>query len=203
MNVTTSLPDFQPFWSLFRARADEIASIRSADEPVYDALLDQLQAIAPGLYLELSVGPGERELILTAEGQSKLFPVVRAAVAQAPRIEGWTILALKPRIEGMTTARWEGVAVEIDAVVFEPLDADDGELGIRMFVPGLDAGDVDAAHNALLRALDHLLGEERFALGVQFTQVLAAPEDFDPETHVPLRDLERFLDWRDKRRRNA
>jgi hypothetical protein len=35
--------------------------------------------------------------------------------------------------------------------------ADDSDQGLRMYVPGLKQADVDAAHDALLRALDHAL----------------------------------------------
>ena len=199
-SVKSSPADFQGFWSLFRQRATQLAGAESADDAVYDELLDKLHEIEPGLFIEFSAGRPECELIITADGDRKLFPAARAAVAQAPRLDGWTIQALKPRLGMPATAAWEGVTVKIDEVVFEPLQADDADQGLRIYVPALDQADVVAAHNALLRALDHALGEERFALGVQFTEVLPMPENFDPEAHIPLRDLERFMDWRDRRR---
>jgi hypothetical protein len=193
-------PNFQGFWSLFRERAMRLARVESADDAVYDELLDKLQEIEPGLFIEFSASQPECELIITADGDRELFPAARAAVAQAPRLEGWTVQALKPRLGMPATAAWEGVTVKIDDVVFEPLHADDSDQGLRMYVSGLEPADVDAAHNALLRALDHALGEERFALGVQFTEVLPMPANFDREVHIPLCDLEQFMDWRDRRR---
>jgi hypothetical protein len=198
--VKSSPPDFQGFWSLFRERAVRLARVESADDPVYNELLDKLQEIEPGLFIEFSASQPECELIITADGDRELFPAARTAVAQAPRLDCWTVQALKPRLGMPVTAAWEGVAVKIDEVVFEPLQADDSDQGLRMYVPGLQPADVDAAHNALLRALDHALGEERFALGVQFTEVLPMPANFDPKVHIPLRDLEQFMDWRDRRR---
>lgn len=198
--MQSSSPDFQAFWSLFRERAVHLARAESADDAVYDELLDKLQEIEPGLFVEFSASQAECELIITADGDQDLFPAARAAVAQAPRIDGWTIQALKPRLGMPATASWKGVTVEIDEVVFEPLQTDDSDQGLRIYVPALEQADVAAAHNALLRALDHALGEERFALGVQFTEVVPMPENFDPEAHIPLRDLERFMDWRDRRR---
>lgn len=198
--MKSSSPDFQGFWSLFRERAMQLARVESANAAVYDELLDRLQEVEPGLFIEFSASQPECELIITADGDRKLFPAARAAVAQAPRLDGWTVQALKPRLGMPATAAWEGVTVKIDEVVFEPLQADDSDQGLRMYVPGLEPADIGAAHNALLRALDHALGEERFALGVQFTEVLPMPADFDPEVHIPLRDLEQFMDWRDRRR---
>jgi hypothetical protein len=90
--------------------------------------------------------------------------------------------------------------IEIDEGVFEPLRADESDQGLRMYVQGLEQADVEAAHNALLRALDHALGEEWLALGVPFTEVLPMPAIFDSEAPIPLHGLERFMDWRDRRR---
>lgn len=199
-NVKSSRSDFQAFWSLFRERATDLARAESADDAVYDELLEKLQEIEPGLYLEFSAGRPECELIVTADGDQELFPVARAAVAQAPRVDGWSVQALKPRLGMPVTAAWEGFGVKIDEVVFEPLQTDDSGLGLRLYVPRLEPADVQAARGALLKALDHALGEERFARSVRFTEVLPRPASFAPDAHIPLRDLEQFMDWRDRRR---
>ena len=198
--MNSSPPDFQAFWALFRHRAMDLARSKSADDPVYDELLEKLQEVEPGLYLEFSAGQSPCELIVTADGNQELFPVARVAVGQAPRVDGWTIQALKPRLGIPKTVTWNRVTVRIDELVFETLQGDDSSLGLRIFVPGLEPADVDAAHNALLRALDHALGEERLAMSVQGTEVLPMPANFNPEAHIPLRDLEQFMDWRDRRR---
>ncbi len=198
--MKSSPSDFRAFWSLFRERAADLSRATSADAAVFEELLGKLQEVEPGLFLEFSANQPECELVITADGNRELFPAARAAVAQAPRLAGWTLQALKPRLGMPATAAWEGITVEIDDVVFEPLQSGDDGQGLRMYVTGLEPADVDAAHNALLRALDHALGEERFALGVQFTEVLPTPANFDPEAHIPLRDLERFMDWSDRRR---
>jgi len=200
-NVNSSLPDFRSFWTFFRERAKHLARAKSADNVIYDELLEKLQQIEPGLFIEFSAGRPECELIITADGDRDLFPVARAAVAQAPRVDGWTIHALKPRLGMPATATWEGLTIDIDEIVFEPLQSDDSDQGLRIYVPGIEQADVDAAHNALLRALDHALGEERLALSIQFTEVVPISADFDPDLHIPLRDLERFMDWRDQRRK--
>jgi hypothetical protein len=67
----------------------------------------------------------------------------------------------------------------------------------------LDPKDADAAHNAVLRALDHALGEEGFAASVQFTEVAPLPANGSPDDYIPLRDLERFIEWRARRREGA
>jgi len=199
--VKPSPLDFNAFWALFRDRAATLARAASADDTVYNELLDKLHEIEPGLYIEFSASRRECELIITADGDRELFPAARTAVAQAPQIDGWTIHALKPRLGMPATVAWEGATrVKLGEVVFEPLQAEDCSPGLRIYVPGLEQIDVESAHNALLRALDHTLGEERFAMGILFTEVVPAPTNFDPDAHIPLRDLEQFLDWKARRR---
>ncbi len=75
-------------------------------------------------------------------------------------------------------------------MVFEPLEREgSNDLGLRMYVPGLAAEHVDDAHNALLRALDHGLGEREFAEAVQYTEVLPLPKGASAEEYFPLTKL--------------
>jgi hypothetical protein len=192
--------DIRAFWSLFRLRANDLVGSKAADGGAYDELLGQLQEIDPGLYLELATDPSGCELIVTADGEEDLFPQARAVVAAAPQIEGWTIHALKPRLGLPEVTSWEDVTLRTDTMVFDPLERGGADLGLRIFVQGLDPKDADAAHNAVLRALDHALGEERFAASVQYTEVLPLPANATRDDYIALRDLEGFLEWRDRRR---
>jgi hypothetical protein len=169
--------EIRAFWSLFRATASELAASESADSAAYDLLLAGLQKVDAGLSLEFSAPDrGASELIVTADGNQDLFPIARAVAAAAPEVAGWTIRALKPRLGLPETARW------------------------GVFVPGLDPEDADAAHNAVLRALDHALGEEMFAVRVYHTEVVPLPVDASTDDYITIRDLESFIEWRDRRR---
>jgi len=87
-------------------------------------------------------------------------------------------------------------------VVFDPLERKDSEdLGLRILVPGLTPENVKDAHNAILRALDHGLGERAFAECVQYTEVLPSPEDASAEDYIRLTELENYINWRKKKRR--
>jgi len=192
------------FWSLFRERANDLAVARSADSAVYEQLLGQLQKIDRGLYMEFCSDPGECELIVTADGNQALFTLARTVVAAAPAIDGWKIRALKPKLGCPETACWEGLTLRIDGIVFDPLDGNGSEdLGLRIFVPGIEAEDVENAHSAVLRALDHSLGEEYLAQSVQFTELRPLPADAATDDYIPLRDLEKFIEWRKRRCKGA
>ncbi len=193
----------QAFWSLFQERASDLAIAKSADGAVYDQLLEKLQEIDPGLYLEFCSDPRERELIVTADGKRALFPLARAIVSAAPAVDGWSIRALKPKVGFPKTAAWEGLTITLKAIVFDPLELDGSDLGLRIFIPGIQEKDIDKAHNAVLRALDHGLGEEHFAESVQSVEVRPLPADTVADDFIPLRDLERFIEWREGRRKGA
>jgi hypothetical protein len=125
---------------------------------------------------------------------------VESIVAAAPEIAGWSILALKPKLGFPVTATWEGITITIADIVFDPLVRDDtDDLGIRMFVPGITAESTEDAHNALLRALDHALGEKGFSESVQYTEVVPLPPDASADDYLPLTELENWFNWRKKR----
>ncbi|MBO0723889.1 MAG: hypothetical protein J2P41_23895 [Blastocatellia bacterium] len=188
------------FWSLFRLHADSLAAYKLADNPIYCILLDQLHRIHPELYLEYCSEPGAYQLIITAEGNRSLFPLARAVVSVAPVIDGWTIHALKPQIGCPETAHWDDLTLRLADIVFEPLERDgSNDLGLRIFVPGIEEKDIGTAHNVLLRALDHILGEEKFAEAVQHTEVLRLTANITRKDYISLSDLAAFIDWRQKK----
>lgn len=189
------------FWLLFRQRAADLASADSAESPVYDVLLEELHRIDPRLFLEFSAEPAACELIVTAEGDRSLFPLARTVVAAAPPVEGWTIRALKPKLGFPESVRWENLSLRTADILFDPLEREDSDdLGLRILVPGMLEKDADDAHNAVLRAMDHGLGEEKLAESVHYTEVRPLSPDDATDDFIPLVELDAFIQWRESRR---
>jgi hypothetical protein len=187
------------FWRVFQEHSGALAASSNADNPVYDLILDQLQRIHPAIYFEFSSGPGTSKIIITAEGDSSLFPLVDSIVAGAPKISDWSVLSLKPKLGFPVTTTWEGISVTIGDLVFDPMDRKGSEdLGLRIFVPGLAPENTEDAHNAILRALDHALGEREFANSVQYTEVFPLPVNASPRDYIPITALEDYIIWRRK-----
>ena len=83
---------------------------------------------------------------------------------------------------------------------FYPLEQEDSKyLGLRIFVPGIASEHVEDAHNAILRALDHALGERQFAESVQYTEVLPLSSDASAQDYIALTELENYISWRKKK----
>ncbi len=197
MSTPTAIKEF---WHLFEKLSGALASISTADDPVYDELLAQLQLIDGGLYCEFSTHPGEREFIITAEGDVLLFDLVTEIVAAAPKATGWKFFALKPKLGFPESAQWEGYRINIGDLLFEPLSGGEfDDFGIRLLVPELKEADADSAHAALVRAIDHGLGERQFAESIQYLEVAPLSEEF--QNSLPLEELESFIQWRKKQRK--
>jgi hypothetical protein len=187
------------FWRSFQKNSVALSQIETADDPVYDELLETLHQIDTGLYFEFSAQSEQCELLITAEGNRALFACVDEIVSVAPNVDGWKIFALKPKLGFPETMKWDGFKIVIADVVFDPLDNEDGELGLRLLVPGLMAENFDNAHNGLLRAIDRGLGEREFAESIQFTEVAALVGS--ASEYIPLTDLESFIQWRMQQRK--
>jgi len=191
------VPSIEAFWAEFKRCGVALAQISSADHPVYDTLLEQLQKIDPGLFFEFATAPGDCELIVTAEGCEELFPLVETIVEQAPDVPGWTFFALKPKFGFPETVSWEGFSIDVSQVVFEPLSRNGtDDLGLRVFIPNLISSDIEDAHSAILRAIDHGLGEKAFAEEVQFIDVCPLPANSSPDDQISLAKLDAYIAWR-------
>ena len=199
--MTENLNAIAKFWEMFREHSEELSALSTANHPVYDLILKHLQLIHPKIYFEFSSDPISAELIITAEGNPALFPLVEFIVANAPEIPGWSIRALKPKLGFPVKTTWEGVTINIAEVVFDPLEREGSDdLGLLIFVPELSSDDIEAAHNAILRALDHALGEKQFAESVQYTEAIPLRDAASAADYIPLKELEKYINWRKKKR---
>jgi len=183
----------QNFWKYFRDRRDSLIVGEAVDEEAYDDLLKKLQKVQPGLFIQLGVSSRPYEMIVTAEGRRELFNIAEAIVAQAPPVDGWVFRALVPKLGLPKTTRWNDVLVPMADVTFRPLALEDGKLGLRLFIPKLRRQDTVEAHSALLRALDHALGERGLAIAIEGTEVASTPEGPEARELRPLAELEDFL----------
>jgi len=190
------------FWDLFTRTAADVARAPSRDGAPVRRLLEALHAIDRGLFLEVGGAPGASELVITADGKAWRFPLARAVAAAAPRVHGWSIRALRPKRGFPASTRWGHVTLRTTEIVFDPLERPGTPaLGLRILVPGIEEVDIDDAHVAILRALDHGLGEEKLAIEVAHTEVRPLPADVPAADYIPLTELEMFIQWRQNKRK--
>lgn len=183
------------FWRCFLEHREEFASARSIKDPVCDVILDALKRVNPKLWFEFCTNPGVNEFIVSAEGKRTLFPLVEEIVARAPEMKEWKIFALKPRLGFPLSTNWEGREVQLAEVIVRPVfHQETRELALQLFVDGVTDANKGRIHNALLRALDHGLGERRFAEEVIATWVYPLSKLPEEGLSFPLVELEAYLD---------
>lgn len=194
------------FWTWFRANDAKLKAMPNADHPFWDTALAQLQLVHRGLRFEMSDPVrGRREFVITAEGDSKLFPLVDALVAAAPSMDTWTFVALKPAMGFDFTHQYEDVLYDPKSMWFLPL-ATEGHpdaLGLRIGIPSLRELDQDAAEFAVTIILETGLGERERAADVQYVEVVRLPNDPAKEGYIELPELAAYIAWLKRKRAQA
>ncbi len=202
MQDTVRPQQINAFWSWVKAHHDDLNALESPEHPFWDELLGQLQQVDEGLWFEVSL-PGEdvRELVITAEGDWELFPLVEAMVSVAPDLDGWEVVALKPAMGFEFGIRYEGLDLDPRQMWFQPLVDEDAPdvLGLRVAMPGFDDEQEQSFANGLLVILDTALGEKSAASDVDVVEVCELPEDPQDEGFLPLPELSSYVEWRKSR----
>lgn len=199
MKDTVHPQQITAFWSWLKAHQEELDALESPEHPFWDELLEHLKLVDDGLWFEVSMpGDGERELVITAEGDWELFPLVEAMVSVAPDLDGWEVVALKPAMGFEFGIQYEGLELDPRAMWFQPLIDEDAPevLGLRVAMPGFDEEQEQSFANGLLVILDTALGEKSAASDVDVIEVCELPEDPQEEGFLPLPELTSYVEWR-------
>ena len=187
------------FWVWVTANVDALKGVKTGHEPTTEALSAELTKVQPGLVFELGVGREPFELIISADGELTLFPVVKRLVAAAPAIPGAKIIAFRPRkaveqfamdFEGR---RLSGADLSFRAL---PDTARPGRVAIELYVDGWDDAKAKGLRNAAFLLLEAAVGEFDLETKVGAIEILPLPEK--PKAPLkPLADLPATLDaWK-------
>lgn len=197
--------DVRAFWEWFVRNEARLRSIDSGDDPRLDELLRKLREYCPKLSVEVGGAPeGPVELIIRAWGRREHFPQVRRLVAGAPPIDGWKVIAFKPKQGFAFVSTYEGVRIDPKECWFLPLESkkDPNALALRIACPDFDPARRNTFTSGLLQVLDTGLGEIEHAEAIAWVEVVALPDDPASDGYIELVDLQAFLDWR-RRKSNA
>lgn len=143
---------------------------------VLDYVGFELQKIENDLVLELGVGGGKNELIISADGIRDQFPLVDRIVAAAPRLLTWEVIALRQPKPRSTSASYNGTVLNHNDVKFVA-DMTMTPVDIVFYVRNLESQD-DPRIGALFLLIDNLIGERSTAtkLGaMEFRPLSEAP----------------------------
>lgn len=188
------------FWSWFIANEARIRRSQPGNrEGLLDEILVQLHAYCDELFFETGCADDEvHELVISAEQKTELFDVVVSLVDDAPTIDGWRIIALKPARGFGSTTRHGSAVVAPATSWFLPLEAehDRTRLGIRVACLNDDVCTAEDLDFAVRIMLANALGERAFAMEIHHLEVVAMPENPEAAGYIELVELGNYLDWR-------
>jgi len=186
-----SLPVETTFWQWFVAHKDQVATIKRADEPIANQLAEELHRINTNLTFEMSVGEGNHEFIISADGIQSAFPAVKHLVAAAPTIPGWTVIAFRQRKSGLSIELGDGTKVGHETLMFQVLGSNGRKIDIAIYVKGA-ASVSDSAKKAVYLLLDATLGE--YDVETRLGAIEIEPATKAPKTARPFAELAKVVD---------
>ncbi len=149
----------------------------------------------PGLTWEIS--PADRGpwmFCISANGDRALFPRIERAVREAPKIEGWTIQAFRPRGALEATITMDGQTLGCDDIWCE-VERIKGGISLVLHIRGVTPETEESMSNAALVLLDNAVGEYDAATKIgRLDLALLEGRPRGREDFFPLRDLPAFLD---------
>ncbi len=150
------------FWTWFARESGRFAAAPEYTEAMFDEITAEVQRYSKGVHVMLGGGPnGERELVITTEGDPDYIDEVRELVRVAPEVPGWTVTAFKPPQGFEFVIRIIEREIDASRLRFRSvpeMDSDDG-MGVDVFFPDYDPKQEEAFTFAAYIVLDAGLGE--------------------------------------------
>lgn len=147
------------FWVWFRENLPLLEGFNDQRDLVVERMREQLDLVHHGLTFELGQSSdGTFEFIVSADGVRERFPQVIRLVKAAPGIEGWRVLAFRPRSGTEQELNFAGVRMTSERLWYR-LEEEDGAPGLVLFIDGLDEEEEDVVMGAVFIMLDMALGE--------------------------------------------
>lgn len=183
---------YHQFWEWFSSIEDDIHRHLEERPDDYAAdLLIHIKQVHPDLVFDIpyELEHGKHELIISADGDPSLFPIVKELVEHAPSYDNWIIHNLRPRTDQMDQAiELDGLYLEYEDI-FYVLEQDTFPTNITVYIRGYDNEDNRYIHGYFL-LLDTLLGEYQAVTLFPQTEVFSTDDMPD--------EAKRLLTLRDK-----
>lgn len=191
----------QNFWSWFENNQNKYLFLSDVDEEVKENLLDdfleELQKFNEQLYFEIGGHPDDEkvELIISAEGNTDVFPAVEDLTACAPSFKNWEIIAFKPPMGKGFKMEFHGIKFDPETIIYVPLhsEANPNSIGINVCYPDFEESEKEIYLTGTFLILDTILGEKSAALDIDYLDAIKTPEDIAEYNFGHLSDIAEFI----------
>lgn len=156
----------QFFWDYFKENEDKIYNFdklsKDEQQEIWRQLHIRLSVINEALGVEMSAVPtnGKKELIITANGLTDLFPAVRKLAADAPKMDKWIVKPFKQRMKKVGIKMSNGINMSSDDLYFKIDSKENKKLNISVYMNGYEKIPSNRRREILYQLLDGILGEE-------------------------------------------
>ncbi|MEO8239125.1 MAG: hypothetical protein ABI576_13560 [Flavobacterium sp.] len=185
------------FWKELQANEIEIDNLSA--EKKLDRLNEMVKKISTGLLIEISVNENKElptNIVITANGNEELFPIVDKIVSSAYKSKKFTFTALRQAKRNYKGFEYGGKELLIKAMAFVPHETEKG-LGVEFIVfEKVMNVDREFMKEYGLMTIDYLIGERIFAEEI-FACDFYFKSDIDGKTQaIPLSELNNYLNKR-------
>jgi len=190
--VTPRDAAIKSFWQWFAQNAAALYADHDL-VAVMKKITVELKRVSPGMLCELSSAQEDRSLILSADGDAELFPVVQALYAARPNVAGWKIVAFRQR---RPPNELKSLEFEIEGKKYDPTacsfvaQRNGDRLDIALFSPTEDVS--DHVKTIMMVMVDHVIGEYNTETRISGIDYL--PRSKTWKTAKPLPALAQLLD---------
>lgn len=176
------------FWNWFTENA---AALRTEDDlqHVMERVSAEVERVNPGVFAEIGRAGDNRELVLTADGNKDLFPIVQELYARRPRVAGWNVVAFRQRGDLSLSIEFGGRSVALRSLKFVAV-TDGSKLDVEVFIPGFTTMEEMGQMGFVI--LDHVVGEYDMETKVRAVELSAI--DKAPPAARPIAELPALLD---------
>ena len=184
-------PEDIAFWKWFGSSSADLAKDPSL-EHVMETIQQRLDKAHRGVLAEIGQAKDRRKLVLTADGERKLFPMTKRLWVERPTVSGWATVAFRERDPRRPLLRITigDRKLESEAMRYR-VDTNDKQLDIELFVPGYVEGDKRLGLMASI-ALDHAVGE--YDVETKLAGINLQPIELADATARPLGELPAQID---------
>ena len=186
----------QIFWKWFQKNESKIYQFEKNQEAILDEISEQLSKYKEGVVFEISQEQnGKREFILSADGLKELFSAVQALKASAPRLEMWSIVAFRPRMNDYARFKLDYAGKEFyPANMWIYHRIQDGYFDLIIYHPEYTEEERNAFISGAYILLDMALGEYDVVTGIRYIDHQRLPERPEEEGLKPFSELRQIFD---------
>lgn len=190
------------FWDWFKKNEAKSFFLNQIDddvekESILNELEEHLHFYCKDLFFEVGGFPNQKQdIIISAQGVAEFFSKAEYLVNQAPELEHWNVIALKPPVEG-AIIEYNDIKFNPEMMWFIPLvNEKSHQIGLRVYIDNYNSKDTDSFLNGTYLVIDNLLGEKSSGLDIGYVEIEKLPPIHEREDLIELQKLPRYVKWK-------